>query len=212
MYTEHKHSNTQHGFTLIEIVVSLALFSVVAVVAIGAFLKIIAANRRAQAIETAVNDAGFALESLVRDLRVGTDYQCIAAVGSMSSTITSPSITTCSPGLNPNIIEFNSSQTAAKSGGGVCSLIHAYQLSGNTIQKAEQQTCAQAFGSGSYNFVPVTSTSSNLKIQSFLLRVDGTLGSVQPKVFIVVSGTAGVSEADKTAFTIQTTATQRVMQ
>ncbi len=212
MHIIHTQKHTQRGFTLIEIVVSLALFSVVAVVAIGAFLKIIAANRRAQAIETAVNDASFALESLVRDLRVGTDYQCIAAVGSMSSTIVSPSITTCGPALNPYIVEFNSSQTAVKSGGGFCNLIHAYQLSGNTIQKAEQQTCAQAFGSGSYNFVPVTSTSSNLTIQNFLLRVDGILGSVQPKVFIVVSGSAGISEADKTVFTIQTTATQRVMQ
>ncbi len=203
-------SKNKKGFTLIEIIVSLALFAVVATVSIGAFLKIIAANRKSQAIETSVNDANFALESMVRDLRVGTDYQCLASAASIPSSITSPSIATCS--LSSNVLAFNSYQTAAKSGGGICNLIHAYQLSGSVIQKAEQATCGQSYLSGTFTFQPLTSTSSNLTIQNFQIKVDGTLGSVQPKVFILIGGYSGVNEADKATFVVQTTAEQRIMQ
>ena len=206
-----------HGFTLIEIIVSLALFAVVAVVAIGAFLKIVDANRRAEAIESAVNDTNFALESMVRDLRVGSDYQCLPAStppGSPPTSIshTSAGLETCS--LSPgSMIAFNSSVTDPNNSS--CNLVHAYELansgSGNVLEKAEQQSCG-----ASYSFVPLTSTSSDLTIQTFDIAVNGDWPpanpEAQPKVFILISGMAGASQEDQTSFTVQTTASQRIME
>jgi prepilin-type N-terminal cleavage/methylation domain-containing protein len=208
------------GFTLIEIIVSLALFAVVAVVAVGAFLKIIDANRRSEAIETAVNDTSFALESMSRDIRVGSDYRCTSA-GTPDTLITSDSngLKSCSLSQG-NMIEFNSSTMGTGSGNTTCHLIHAYELSTDAsqkgiIQKAEQSTCGQAF-----SFIPLTSTSSDLTIQTFDIKVDGSWPGidsnnpqgVQPKVFILISGTAGISQEDRTAFTVQMSASQRIME
>jgi prepilin-type N-terminal cleavage/methylation domain-containing protein len=219
---KHYHHNQHHydrdhncGFTLIEIIVSLALFAVVAVVAIGAFLKIVDADRRSQAIESAVNDTNFALESMVRDLRVGTDYQYSTSDNSTPPPSISHSLVTGS--LSSNImIYFNSDITATESETNqTCSLIHAYELSGTILEKAEQQSCNQSYGSGTYIFTPLTSSSSDLKIKTFAIKIMGTwppAPPTQPKVFILINGTAGDSQQDQTSFTLQTTASQRIME
>ncbi|MFA6273000.1 MAG: type II secretion system protein [Candidatus Paceibacterota bacterium] len=62
------------GFSLVEILVSLAIFSVVMVTAAGALLTTIDANHKAQAVQLAVNNLSFALESMSRPIREGNSY------------------------------------------------------------------------------------------------------------------------------------------
>ncbi len=62
------------GFTLIEMVMSVAVFTVVALVAAGALLAVADANRKAQAFKSVVNNINFALESVARNLRTGSAY------------------------------------------------------------------------------------------------------------------------------------------
>ncbi len=69
-------TNANAGFTLAELLVSVAIFSVVVTVAIGALLTVLNANRKAQALQTVMNNLNFALEQMSRDIRVGTDYRC----------------------------------------------------------------------------------------------------------------------------------------
>lgn len=64
------------GFTLVEMMVAIAVFSLVMVVAMSALINVIDANLKAQAIKTAINNVHFALESISKDMRVGTNYGC----------------------------------------------------------------------------------------------------------------------------------------
>ncbi len=64
------------GFTLVEMLVSVALFSIVVTVGIGALLTVLAANRKAQALQSVMNNLNFTLEQMSRDVRVGTSYDC----------------------------------------------------------------------------------------------------------------------------------------
>src|SRR3989344_3450237 len=64
------------GFTLIEMMVSTSIFIMVMVVAAGAILSISSANRKSQATKVAIDNLSFALESMSRHIRVGTDYSC----------------------------------------------------------------------------------------------------------------------------------------
>ncbi len=70
-----KINNFTKGFTLIEIIISLAIFTMVMIVALGAFLKIVDVNKRAQSIEMAVNSLTFAVEAMSRELRIGKSYE-----------------------------------------------------------------------------------------------------------------------------------------
>lgn len=64
------------GFTLIEVIVAIGIFSLVMTVAIGAVLSIVGANRKAQSIHNVINSFNLAIETMVRDMRTGYDYRC----------------------------------------------------------------------------------------------------------------------------------------
>jgi len=73
-----KRSSSQSGFTLIEMIVSLALFSVVVTISVGALLVLIASNQRFQNEQTVMTNLSFALDSMTREIRTGTNYYCDA--------------------------------------------------------------------------------------------------------------------------------------
>lgn len=64
------------GFTLIEALVSLGLFSIVVVAATGVILSIISSNKKNQAISSVVNNLNYSIESMVRDIKTGYRYKC----------------------------------------------------------------------------------------------------------------------------------------
>ena len=63
------------GFTLVELLVSIALFSVVALVIMGAVTSIINANRKAQTMISVINNLNFALESMTRTIKTGSNLE-----------------------------------------------------------------------------------------------------------------------------------------
>lgn len=70
-----KTSNKQ-GFTLIEMMVAVSLFVVVAFIITSTFTSFADANRRAQAVRTSVDNLNFAMESIVLKIREGNAYTC----------------------------------------------------------------------------------------------------------------------------------------
>jgi prepilin-type N-terminal cleavage/methylation domain-containing protein len=72
------------AFTLIELMVSMALFAVVMTIAAGAYLVVIGADRDAQAVTKGINNLSFALEVMTRSMRTGTLYDCGAGAGDCS--------------------------------------------------------------------------------------------------------------------------------
>jgi prepilin-type N-terminal cleavage/methylation domain-containing protein len=72
IHTKHNQS----GFTLIEMIVSLGLFSVVITIAIGAFLSLVAGNEQLQSEQNVMINITFALDSMTREIRTGTHYYC----------------------------------------------------------------------------------------------------------------------------------------
>ena len=81
IYTRYKILNTKYsarsaGFTLVEMIVAVALFAVVMLVSVGALLSLTAANRKAQALQSVINNLNVALDGMVRSIRMGSDYHC----------------------------------------------------------------------------------------------------------------------------------------
>jgi len=198
-----KEYYNQEGFTLIEIIVSMAIFAVVAVVAAGALLKILDANKKAQSIQASITNLNFALESMTRELRVGSKYVI---------------------DNNGSSISFKSSRSAINPLTGiVCppgeSLINIYKFTDSTpsgtfiLEKAEQpqlqsgQSCGLSY-SGEGDFTPIIS-SKNVTITNYKISVISGGADEYPLASILISGFAGVREKDKTYFTVQTAASAR---
>lgn len=76
MRNKLKQTNKQNGFTLIEMIVSLAIFAVVVTTAVGALLAVVATNRQLQSEQSIMTNLTFALDSMTREMRTGFSYYC----------------------------------------------------------------------------------------------------------------------------------------
>lgn len=201
------------GFTLVEMIVSLALFSVVAVIAIGALLKVIDANNKAQSIQSSVTNLNFALESMSRDLRTGTSIQCLSSVP--TSDTLSGNTSACAIGSS-KVIAFYSARTNTNDNP-ACDhgLITAYAFTGNLsdpsnpvhLQKAEQTTCRQS----SYPISDLISP-TDMAITNYELGVLYGSANSYPLAFIRITGNAGTREKDKAYVDLETAISARSQQ
>lgn len=65
-------NTTQRGFSLMEMIVAIGIFSLVALVAVAASIKIFGIYGKTQTLNSAIDNLNFALESMSRDIRFGT--------------------------------------------------------------------------------------------------------------------------------------------
>lgn len=68
--------NQESGYTLVELIVAVGLFSFVMTLSSGAYLMMIGLNRQAQGVAIGIDDLSFALETMTRDIRTGSAYDC----------------------------------------------------------------------------------------------------------------------------------------
>lgn len=190
-----------HGFSLIEMLVATALFVSVMLIGVGALLALIDANRKAHAINSVMNNLNLAIESMSRKMRVGTTYHCEISNSSPPANISVPK--DCTQG--GNLIAFEAS-------GGNPSDPNdqiVYRLNGTYIERSED---------GGNTFINITApevTIENIAKNFRLFYVDGTSfppsDKKQPKVIMIISGSAGVSDKVRTEFNLQTMVSQRVL-
>ncbi|MEN9852336.1 MAG: hypothetical protein RI996_279 [Candidatus Parcubacteria bacterium] len=197
-------TNHKTGFTLVELLVSLAIFSIVVVASLGAMLSIADANRRVQKTRAVLDNLSLSMESMSRNLRLGNTYRCEKIEG---PTYTVPSsnlhVTRDCSSLSGNWGNFVAFED--QFGNQVDNTDQAYyyldQVSGRIMYKK-------------YNVAATTAlTSDDLKIKSLRFYVTGITGTgekVQPKIIIVVSGTTEVGKAQEPVeINLQTTVSQR---
>lgn len=64
------------GYTLIELIVAIGLFALVMMLVSGAYITMIGLTEQAQGMATGVDNLSFALETMTRTIRTGTNYSC----------------------------------------------------------------------------------------------------------------------------------------
>ena len=64
------------GYSLVELMVAVTLFTLVAMASISALISINDASKKAQTMRAILDNLNFAAENMARNLRVGTNYYC----------------------------------------------------------------------------------------------------------------------------------------
>jgi len=190
MRKNNHNKNQKAGFTLIEIIVAVGIFSIVMVMAISAVLSIVSANKKAQSLSSVINNLNFVFESMVRDLRTGTEYSSCGLSGSGIDNV----ITDC--------IGFKSSQ---EDGSRV-----EYELSGKSITKrVDGDPIALTADEVAIDHLLFTISDVGKPFES---------NFVQPTILITLKGYAGnaskdisetVTVKDDSRFNLQTLVVQR---
>ncbi len=187
-------------------VVSLAIFTVVALVAVGALLKVMDANKKSQSLKTSLNNLNFALDSISREMRVGSTYYCVSG-GPGAIPYTLVSSMNCDISSGPWTVAFNSSKTAPPENP-TCNLIRAYYFDGKGLYQLQQSAC------GGDLEAPFRIISHNVNIEPAyggLAAVRVRTGTnIQPFVQFHIKGFSGNKEKIRTYFDLQTSVSQRL--
>lgn len=64
------------GFTLVELLVAIALFSIAISIAVGGFVRALRTQRQLVALISANSNASLAIEQMAREIRTGTNFSC----------------------------------------------------------------------------------------------------------------------------------------
>ena len=174
--------HTKRGFTLIEMIVSIGLFTIVLFIASSAFLSVVNADRKSRATRLTMDNLTVAMEDMTRRMKTGFAYMC---EGTIESTTTD--VRDC---LTPSTSVVFTDQEGKRTG---------YSLSGGRIVR-------QIESSGPTLFV----TAPEIIISSLTFDVQGTDSSdnIQPYIRIFIDGTTGGGVTDS-RFNLQTMVTQR---
>jgi prepilin-type N-terminal cleavage/methylation domain-containing protein len=74
-YFFNKIKNQKSGFTLIELMVATSIFMMIMLMAMGSIVVSGNASKRTQKLRYAMDNVNFALESMTRSIRMGTNYE-----------------------------------------------------------------------------------------------------------------------------------------
>jgi prepilin-type N-terminal cleavage/methylation domain-containing protein len=180
------------GFSLIEMIVAIGLFSVVMLISISSLLALASANRKAQALQSVMNNLNTAIDGMVRTLRMGSIYHC-GNIGSYDES------RNCTNGDLLVAFEAFGGDPASPND----QWVYWYDANTKRMYKSENSGVTQ-----------FALTAPEIQVDEARFYVVGADSSdqIQPKVVIVLRGTAGAENVKtRSTFSVQSTAVQRII-
>jgi prepilin-type N-terminal cleavage/methylation domain-containing protein len=177
---------TKKGFTLVEMLIAVGLFTLIASISLGAILSIFDANRRSRSSKTVVDNLNLSIENMVRTVRFGDRYHCGTSGG-----LSNPQ--NCSNGDTFLAVRFESNT-------------HTYRYCNNSEirwSSTGQTNCN--------NMAPITSSDMVVEYLRFYVFNTSTSDQKQPYVIAVIKGYVGNKPTIQSKFSIQTVMSQRII-
>jgi prepilin-type N-terminal cleavage/methylation domain-containing protein len=173
---------SSRGFTLIELLISVAIFAIVMVSVSAAYLNLVNLDKQARATDDLTNNLSFAMDSMARAIRTGTQYQCGGPGGSNCTTPSSEFTFVNSSGVTVTYILNTTTHQIGECTGATCSTAAASYI-----------------------------TDPRISIDSLQFYVTGaTRGDqFQPIVVFTIHGTLQTGSNHVTTFVLQTSSTER---
>lgn len=199
------YRSSQTGFSLIELLVSMTIFSVVMTMAAGTLLVLLDANAKAQNKNQILNNLTIAIDSMSREIRTGYNYVC---GGVTPGLVTDDATNDCgSGGASITFRESGRSETALTAGEVNDRISYSFDPDGFG---ASHGAIVRRIADGVWQ--PITS--QNVRITSAEFVVTGAEPAPsnlrQPTVTMYIEGSAGALAEVEVDFQIQTSLTQRV--
>jgi prepilin-type N-terminal cleavage/methylation domain-containing protein len=207
---EYYKNKLKKGFTLIETLVSLALFSIVLVITGGVIVSVLDINKKNQLVSNVVSNLNYSIDSMIRDIKTGYLYKCdyiglttVAGLKADISTIT----TGGSICANITLISTTTGQD----------VVVKYEL----IQPPDsnwyiQKTIYPTSGGIVSSYSITDKTNVNIKDLYLYITNHKSLDEVsgpygQPSVFVSIKGSAGDETLEASKFFVQTFISQRLI-
>jgi hypothetical protein len=164
---------------------------VIMLVAIGSLVVASDAANKSKKLRFAMDNINFALESMSRSIRIGTNYSCYTSgIVDLSS---SPATADCT---NGNFIAFRPAESASNVRIGYG--IESRGDGTNTLKRCDNSnTC-----------VDIISPDIDIQLLKFFVTGSSSSDTIQPSVYMVIKGSI-IIKGVPTTFAMQTMASQR---
>jgi type II secretory pathway pseudopilin PulG len=174
---------SRKGFLLIELIVSIGLFLIVALMTSGAIASLLSASRYSKAEEVLASNLELIIEDISRNARTGTLYNCMSG----SNPPSNPGVMDCSNG--GNVFSFRTTNGIWTS---------YYLLNGKLMKRSGTSTA-------------LSLTSAPITIRSFNVRVIGSdlTDNLQPVASLSIEGSIQIRPSQEKRMNFQTSVTQR---
>ncbi len=206
-------SNIVSGFTLVELMISLTLFTSVIISGVIAMVTAQASAQNAEAGRTVIDNLNFAIENLSRNARLGYDYTCLNNQDipidiSFESDFPSDKFgenCTSGTGIVFKVLNYVTGEIN----------IYGYQLAQTTNPNTNidynyvERCISKDYISNallSWECAPITS--SNIDVYNLIFKVNGVSSEGQPSIHLFIDGVTTVQEQIST-FRVQTLLSQR---
>ncbi len=177
------------GFTLIEVLISLLIFSIVITVAVGALFSMVDAGEESRSINSVMQNLDVALETMAETVRTGTGY-------SSSATCDNPS-----NALSLQVPSSSYLNTGLPTGVTITNVV--YSLQNNQIIETV------TYSNGNKSVIPITAVEVHVTDLVFWIHNCTATAPAKPYVLMAVQGFVETRQSNKASFNIQTTMTER---
>jgi len=192
-----KFPKKNNGFTLVEMLVALSLFTIVVTIVAGSILVLISGNQQVVGEQSVMANMSFVMDSMTREIRTGKNYYCGNSFGSQPA---SDSVKDCENGDKAiSFVEAGNSITGLNNG----RIAYYFDSTNKTIMRKVE------------NSNPQSIVSNDIYIKDAKFFVTGTKSFSdnsrdvnQPTVTIVITAMESSASGEKPV-TLQTTITQR---
>ncbi len=200
------------GFTLVEAMIAVGLFSVIMTIGIGAILGVNSTHRKTQSMRTAIDGLSFLMEDMARSIRLGADLYCHnGLIPPTILQVANGTTQNTQDGVSCNAIVFEPYWQAQLSNpeNQIMYFIDDDSNGNGTIYKKENTNDSFDID----DMLP--STSADIDIDTArsgftVIGAEDSSDTIQPRVTIVLVGTVTLAGVE-TEFHMQTTVSQRLL-
>lgn len=199
-----KLNNHKKGFTLIEMMVAITIFVLVAFTITATLIAVSNANRKAQEVKQVMDNLNFSIQSMVLRMREGTEYTCYDK-GQNDPDYPTTGGQDCGDDGGNAIVFYDPTLPINGTLTRVRYFLSSDSATGHRIIKSE----SAGFGAGEHT---ITSPEVDIDPDGFRFivgGVDSTVNGNKPFVIIQVSGKAKLRSGGETEFNLQTFVSQR---
>jgi prepilin-type N-terminal cleavage/methylation domain-containing protein len=172
------------GFTLIELMVSVSIFSIVLMLALGTMLTILDSNRKARTLTEVMNNVNFSLENITRSMKTGVEPKIENGALTVTAIILEQDVT--GDRFRREQIEYRCVDCDSRDERGV-------------IERRD--------GGTGGTWIPITS--DMVDVNKFEFEVAGIADPKQPRTLVLIEGDVRVNDKINSSFSVQTTISQR---
>jgi len=208
---KHRRQGSDYGFTLIEMLVSLSLFSIVSTIVVGSIVVLLGNNMTLQSNQQVSVGLAAALDNMTREIRTGTYYYCDSALWHAGNVPAVSAQQDCASGDTG--ISFR--ETAGVISGTPGGRISFYF---SPASGAEPGRIVRRVGNASEEVI--TPRTINVRRARFYVTGSESLSSAsninsantqQPTVTIIIEAEDNAQRNNSKQFIIQSTVTQRIL-